>query len=173
MTETNHEIQVLTSLRQIIRATDLYSRQLNKKVGLTAPQLLILQTIESLGAVSVSKLSSEVSLSQATVTTIIDRLEKRGLLTRHRSNKDRRIVHTTLTEEGKRMVAMAPTPLQESFGKRFEQLADWEKSMIVSSLQRVALMMNAEEIDASPVLHVGDPTDHPDETEQPKMEKKS
>ena len=161
MTDNDHELQVLISLRQIIRATDLYSRQLNKKVGLTAPQLLVLQSIENLGAVSISKLSTEVSLSQATVTTIIDRLEKRGLVARHRSNLDRRVVHTTLTDEGSSMVARAPTPLQESFGKRFSTLDDWEKSMIVAALQRVALMMNAEDIDASPVLHVGDPTDQP------------
>ena len=76
MTDSTAEAQVLISLRQIIRATDLYSKQLNKTVGLTAPQLLILQSIRDLGAVSISKLSKEVSLSQATVTTIIDRLEK-------------------------------------------------------------------------------------------------
>jgi len=84
-TPSGLEEQVLISLRQIIRATDLYSRQLSREVGLTAPQLLILQAIQKLGAVSISKLSSEVSLSQATVTTILDRLESRELVARHRS----------------------------------------------------------------------------------------
>ncbi|MEM7077101.1 MAG: MarR family winged helix-turn-helix transcriptional regulator [Pseudomonadota bacterium] len=155
MSEINQEEQVLISLRQIIRATDLYSRQLNKKVGLTAPQLLVLQSIQGLGDVSISKLSTEVSLSQATVTTIIDRLEKRDLVSRHRSSQDRRVVHTTLTPKGQEMIGEAPTPLQDTFGTRFARLDDWEKSMIVAALQRVASMMNAEEIDASPVLHVG------------------
>ena len=72
MAGPNQEDQVLISIRQIIRATDLHSRRLSKQVGLTAPQLLILQAIRDLGAVSISKLSQEVSLSQATVTTIID-----------------------------------------------------------------------------------------------------
>ena len=159
MTEINQEDQVLINLRQIIRATDLYSRQLNKEVGLTAPQLLILQAIRGLGAVSISKLSQQVSLSQATVTNIIDRLESRGLVARHRSTEDRRVVHATLTEVGARKVLDAPTPLQDTFSKRFADLDDWEKSMIVSALQRVATMMNAEEIDASPVLHVGEAID--------------
>ncbi len=156
MTELNQEEQVLINLRQIIRATDLYSRQLSKQVGLTAPQLLILQAIRDLGAVSISRLSNEISLSQATVTSIIDRLEARGLVCRHRSTTDRRVVHATLTEEGGATVKKAPIPLQDTFGKRFAALEDWEKSMIVSALQRVASMMNAEEIDASPVLHVGE-----------------
>lgn len=119
MTEINQEEQVLISLRQIIRATDIYSRQLSKEVGLTAPQLLILQAIRGLGAVSISKLSEEISLSQATVTNIIDRLESRGIVARHRSTQDRRVVHTTLTEEGTTKVLDAPTPIQDTFSKRF------------------------------------------------------
>ncbi len=155
MVNINQEDQVLINIRQIIRATDLYSRRLSKQVGLTAPQLLILQAIRDLGAVSISKLSNEVSLSQATVTTIIDRLESRGLVERHRSDQDKRVVHATLTPSGEEMVQKAPAPLQDMFSKRFAELEDWEKSMIVAALQRVASMMNAEEIDASPVLHVG------------------
>lgn len=159
MIEINQEEQVLINLRQIIRATDIYSRQLNKEVGLTAPQLLILQAIQGLGAVSISRLSQQVSLAQATVTSIIDRLEKRNLVARHRSTEDRRVVHATLTEEGTKKVLEAPTPIQDTFSKRFAELEDWEKSMLVAALQRVATMMNAEEIDASPVLHVGEAID--------------
>lgn len=157
MTTIDQEEQVLINLRQIIRATDLYSRQLSKQFGLTAPQLLILQAIRHLGAVSISKLAAEVSLSQATVTTIIDRLEKRGLVTRHRSAQDKRVVHATVTAKGDAMTVQAPTLLQDVFSRRFAALDDWEKSMIVCSLQRVASMMNAENIDASPMLHLGGP----------------
>lgn len=162
MTEINQEEQVLINLRQIIRATDIYSRRLSKEVGLTAPQLLVLQAIQGLGEVSISKLSQEISLSQATVTNIIDRLESRNLVSRHRSTLDRRVVHTTLTDEGAAKIQEAPTPLQDTFSKRFAELEDWEQSMIVAALQRVATMMNAEDIDASPVLHVGEAIDqHP------------
>jgi len=38
---------------------------------------------------------------------------------------------------------------------RFSRLQDWEQSQILSSLQRVAAMMNAGDIDASPVLDLG------------------
>lgn len=146
---------MLICLRQIIRATDIYSRRLSKQVGLTAPQLLVLQAIRAMGAVSISALAKEVSLSQATVTTIIDRLESRDLVRRDRSSQDKRIVHTTLTQAGESMVDQAPRPIQDVFSARFDALDDWEKSMLVSALQRVASMMNAEAIDASPFLHVG------------------
>ncbi len=161
----SQEIEVLITIRQIIRATDLYSRQLSKTAGLTAPQLLLLQAIQELGAVAISKLSTKVSLSQATVTNILDRLESRGLVARHRSHSDKRVVHATLTEEGKAKIATAPKPLQDVFSTAFEKLEEWEKSMIVASLQRVAGMMNAENIDASPMLHVGIADEAPRELE--------
>ena len=155
LNNSNQEEQVLINLRRIIRATTIYSRQLSKTAGLTAPQLLILQAVQQLGNVSISKLSAEVSLSQATVTTILDRLETRGLVTRQRSTKDKRVVHAALTEAGCAMIEKAPRPLQDVFSKRFGALEEWEQSMIVAALQRVALMMDAEDIDASPLLHVG------------------
>ena len=149
---------VLIAIRRIIRATDIHSRKLTKTVGLTAPQLLVLQAIRDLGAVAISRLSTEVSLSQATVTTIIDRLERRGYVERRRSAQDKRVVHALLTPAGKEVVENAPTPLQEAFSVRFEQLQDWEQSQILAALQRVASMMDAGDLDAAPFLELGDLT---------------
>lgn len=148
--------EVLITLRRLIRATDLHSKQLVKTAGLTAPQLLLLQAIREKGEVTIGALAKEISLSQATVTTILDRLEKRGLVYRVRSSEDKRKVHAYLTDKGAEILRDAPTPLQEHFVRQFRDLRDWEQSMIISSLQRVALMMDAEHIDASPVLDVGD-----------------
>jgi DNA-binding MarR family transcriptional regulator len=145
---------VLTTLRRIIRATDLHSKHLEKIAGLTAPQLLLLELLRN-GEVIASQLARQMSLSQATVTTIIDRLEKRGLVRRRRSNSDKRRVYTALTTAGTVALQNAPRPLQEHFVRRFQELHDWEQSMILSALQRVAQMMDAEQLDASPVLDVG------------------
>lgn len=149
---------VLIAIRRIIRATDIHSRKLTKTVGLTAPQLLVLRAIRDLGAVAISRLSTEVSLSQATVTTIIDRLERGGYVARKRSEQDKRVVHALLTPAGEDVVNNAPTPLQEAFSVRFEQLHDWEQSQILAALQRVAAMMDADDLDASPFLELGELT---------------
>ena len=147
--------EVLIALRKIIRATDLYSRRLSKEAGLTAPQLLILQAVSEHGEMTMGDIANEVSLSQATVTTILDRLEKRALLVRRRGDQDKRRVYAQLTGDGAELLSRAPTPLQEEFMEQFEKLREWEQSLILSSLQRVASMMNAEDLDASPVLDVG------------------
>jgi DNA-binding MarR family transcriptional regulator len=147
--------EVLVALRRIIRATDLYSKHLAKTTGLTAPQILLLQSIRDKGEVTIGELANEISLSQATVTTILDRLEKRELVYRERSKQDKRKVHAYLTDQAVGILKESPIPLQEHFTRQFGDLQEWEQTMITSSLQRVAQMMDAQHIDASPVLDIG------------------
>lgn len=147
---------VLVSLRRIIRATDLHSRRLEKQTGLTTPQLVVMRAIHGPGTSTVSAISREVSLSQATVTNILNRLQGHGLVRRKRSVQDRRRVDVSLTAAGCKVLGRAPEPLQEEFLSRFGALAPWEQHQIVASLQRVACMMDAENIDAAPMLATGD-----------------
>ncbi len=153
MTLDAHE-EVLVALRQIIRAVDLHSRKLNKDLGLTGPQLILMRAIRDLGDVTIKQLSIETNMSQATATSIIDRLEKRELVERVRSQRDRRIVHANLTDKGLLMLSTAPLPLQDSFIQRFYDLDRWEQTQILSTVQRISAMMNAHDIEAEPVLHI-------------------
>jgi len=157
MTEEHYWREVLVYLRRIIHATDLQSRRITKVCGLTIPQVMVLNSIDQLGDVTVKRISDEVSLSQATVTTILNRLEDRGLLERVRNPDDKRIVNARLTPAGKTALAASPPLLHESFIQRFELLGKREKEKILSSLQTVAGMMDAEEIDAAPILDVVSP----------------
>ena len=147
--------EILVALRRVIRATDLHSKHLAKTTGLTAPQMLLLQTIRDKGEVTIGEIAQEMSLSQATVTSILDRLEKKDLVYRERSKEDKRKVHAYLTPEAAELLIDAPLPLQEHLTKQFNDLPDWEQTMIISSLQRVAHMMDAQHIDASPLLDIG------------------
>jgi len=147
--------EVLVALRRVIRATDLHSKYLARTTGLTAPQILLLQAIRDKGELTIGELAKDISLSQATVTTILDRLEKRGLVFRERSAEDKRKVHAYLTDAAGETLKNAPIPLQDQFTRQFGDLQEWEQTMIISALQRVAQMMDAQHIDASPVLDVG------------------
>lgn len=147
--------QVLVAIRRIIRATDLHSKQLSKQAGLTSSQLVMLKAIQAAQRVTAGQLASSISLSQATVTTLLDRLEQRGLVLRQRASDDRRKVYVVLTPAGEKTLAEAPRPLQETFVRQFRELPDWEQSMVLSSLQKVAHMMDADDLDASPMLDVG------------------
>ena len=148
-----HE-ELLISIRKVIRAIDLHSKQLNKSSGLTGPQLLIMQEINRESDATAGQIAKTINLSAATVTNILDRLENRELVKRIRNTKDKRRVDLLLTEKGKVLLEDAPQPLQEHFIKKFKSLEDWEQSQLLSSMQRIALMMDADNLDAAPVLEL-------------------
>ena len=130
-----------------MRAVDIQSKQLVKEYGLTGPQILILKELYSKEGITVSEIAANINLSQSTVTNILDRLEKRGLISRNRSEADKRRVNVHIKEEGMEMIKNDPSLLQEHFVERFRKLPDWEQSSILSALQRVATMMDATEIE--------------------------
>lgn len=146
--------ELLISLRKIIRAIDMYSKKLNKETGLTTAQLLVLQYIAQQEDVMVKDIARRINLSSATVTSILDRLEPRGLVLRQRSTIDKRKVGLRVTEAGLIAINGAPTPLQEHFITRFETLAEWEQTQLVATMQRLAAMMDAQDIDAAPLLEL-------------------
>jgi DNA-binding MarR family transcriptional regulator len=153
---------VLISLRRILRVTDTQAKTLARESRLTVSQLVILQAIRDAGELTIGAIAKEVTLSQATVTSIVDRLERVGLVRRERGSTDKRKVYVRLTDEGLAVVARAPAALHERFAARFEKLDEWEQNMILASLQRVAMMMDAAQIDAAPLLDVGVADREPD-----------
>ena len=146
---------MLIALRRVMRAVDLHSRKLMQSHGLTGPQALVLQAAVKGGGLSAGELANRVSLSQATVTDILNRLEQRGLLTRARSESDRRKVVVRATPVGDKVISAAPPLLQETFVRRFGDLKPWEQMLLLSSLQRIAELMDAERLDAAPLLTGG------------------
>lgn len=127
-----------------------------KDIGLTTPQLLVLQQVGQTGRARPSEVARLVHLSQATITSIVDRLVKADLVTRARSEADRRSVDIILTPAGRAKLDAAPALLQKEFLSSFDSLQNWEKTQLVSSLQRLAEMMDAETLDAAPILEVGE-----------------
>jgi DNA-binding MarR family transcriptional regulator len=163
MNNTNDERcrNLLIALRKMIQAIDRHSTKLKKGFGLTGPQLILLQSISSHDKISVTQLSKNVSLSQATVTDITKRLENRDYITRTKDMDDKRKTNMMITEIGKAILNTVPPLLPEQFTERFSKLESWEQLMIESSFERVVSMMSAEDIDASPIMVTGslDPID--------------
>ena len=155
-TALSMENQIVAAIRRIMRAVDLHSRHLAEEHGLTGPQLATLQAASRLGdASSTGALARAVHLSGPTVTGILDRLAKRGLVERARSGNDRRSVTITITPQGEEVMAAAPSLLQDRFRAQLARVEEWEQTMILAMLQRIAAMMDAESLDASPVLVPG------------------
>lgn len=144
------EDQIAAAIRRVIRAVDLHSRKLLEECGLTAPQLATLRELERTGDTSIGVLARAIHLSQPTLTGIIDRLERRGLIRRTRDGEDRRAVKVAVTSAGRELLSRAPHSLHARFRREFEKLRDWEQTLMLSSLQRLADMMDAGPAEAAP-----------------------
>jgi DNA-binding MarR family transcriptional regulator len=153
---------ILIALRQVIRAIDQHSHNLVQSHGLTGPQALLLTEIVRRGALTGSELAKHASLSQATVTDIVKRLEGRGLLERTRDTVDKRRQLLKATDQGELLIKQSVPLLQDRFQARLADLKDWEQTQLLASLQRIAEMMNAEGLDAAPMLASGALTASPE-----------
>jgi DNA-binding MarR family transcriptional regulator len=138
--------EVYSSLRQIVRAMDIHSKYLHKYYGLSGPQLTILKELTEVNEIPTGKLAQQISLSQATVTDILDRLEEKGLVIRQRSSFDKRRVYIQITDKGKAIVLKKPSLLKEDFTRQFDELEEWEQTLILSSIQRIVTMMKTPEM---------------------------
>lgn len=148
--------ELFIALRRITRAIDLHSKKLQRETGLTTSQLLVLEAVVKLDTSTPSNIAKEVQLSQATVTNLVDRMERNELVLRQKSIADKRVVEVQLTEKGRHMVELAPEPLQAGFLREYRKLERWEQHQLIGSIQRIAVLMDAEDIDASPILTTGD-----------------
>jgi DNA-binding MarR family transcriptional regulator len=116
---------------------------------------LLLQVLDEHGDITAGQIAAHMGITQATTTSLLHKLEARGLVRRQRGDSDRRQVWLSLTEEGREKLASAPDGLQETFKQRFEMLESWEQAMLVAALERVSALLDAETLDAAPVLDVG------------------
>ena len=85
----------------------------------------------------------------------MSRLENQGLVRREKDEVDRRRVLVSLTERGRELVEQAPFPLQERFLRELEALPAANRLIIATVLEQVVDMMQAEGLDASPVMTTG------------------
>lgn len=153
--ETEIANATLKALRRILRATDRGSRKLAAATGLTPSQLLVLREVEARVDVTPGVIAQRLQFSHATITAITDRLVALGLITRTRSDRDKRQMLLDATDEGRQRLSDAPDMLQEVFADRFAALPAWEQAMILAGAERLAGILGADDIDAAPLLDAG------------------
>lgn len=152
---TNPLDSSLVSLRRIIRVTEAGARDLARKSNMATSELLTLQIVADQPSISPGALAKAMSLSPVTSTVILQKLEAKGLIEKVKSPLDKRKLEVRLTAAGKDEIEGAPSSLQAEFMAGFRRLPEWEQQMIAAVLGRVTSLLNADKIDASPILDVG------------------
>ena len=144
--------EALISIRRILRASDIHAKKLGKVTGLKTSQLIVLQSLEEFGEMTVGEIAGKVNLAQASATALVDKLQAMNLVRRARGDTDKRKVFVQLTDHGRNVLDRAPMVLHDRFSDKFKALEEWEQSFLIAALQRVSGMMDASDYDAAPLL---------------------
>lgn len=95
--------QIVETIVYLYTESRRLTKGMAREVGLTGPQLTVLKLLETFQDLSLSSLSERIRAQNSTVTGIIDRMEREGLVGRERSKTDRRVVYIKLTEKGAKL----------------------------------------------------------------------
>ena len=94
--------------------------------ALSLVHLNVLAVLESDGPLPMRGLAETLDVSQASATGIVDRMEQRGIVERHRAEDDRRVVRVALTDEGRRLIAGMATERRDHLAMMLDHLTDDE-----------------------------------------------
>lgn len=148
-------LDILISIRKIVRALSIESKTIEKEYGLSIPQFLCLGYLEkSPNYQSTQKqIKDQLNLNSSTVTGIINRLVKRGYIARlPKGEGDKRVTRITLTATGLKLLQDAPNVLHDRLAKKLASLSSEQIQVVYNSLEIITNAMEIKEVDASPLL---------------------
>ncbi len=145
---------ILTGLRKIIRSVNLESKRIEKQYGISIPQLLCLNFLNSQTGFQASQkeIKDFLSLNASTVTGIINRLEKKGLVAKLPKREDKRVSYITITAKGADLIQNTPELLHERLTQKLKSLSTEHLEELRHSFEVIADFLDVEKVDASPIL---------------------
>lgn len=125
----------------LLRTTDMLSRSLVgilKAEELSANQYNVLRILRGAhDALPCGEIASRMITRDPDITRLLDRLEKRGLISRCRQTKDRRMVMAGITPEGLKLLSRLDEPIEEAHRKCLGHLGR-ERLRALTELLQVA-----------------------------------
>ncbi len=140
---------IVQGLRRVVKALEVYSRDVELTFGVTGPQLWALKTLERSGPLPVSRLAEELAVHQTSASLLVSRLEHRGLIRRTRSQQDRRVVLLSLTRQGRAIAKRAPEAAQGRLMHGLLAMPGREVRQIRVAVERIVESMEAKNIEAT------------------------
>src|SRR5271154_818670 len=107
--------------------------------GLGLSDFMVLEVLLHKGPLTISAIGEKVLLASASMTSAIDRLEKRGLVRRRTCNSDRRIRLVELTCEGKGFIAEIYARHEKDLELVTAGLTEEERRTMYEGLKKIGL----------------------------------
>ena len=145
---------ILIKVRKIIRSIDIESKKIQKDHGVSIPQLLCLNFLQKRPGFqsTQSDVRRFLNLNSSTVSGIIDRLEKKGLVARLPNPEDKRVTIIALTTAGDKLLKESPPILHERLSEKLDKLNENEINKIWEGLDALIQLLDIEDVEASPIF---------------------
>lgn len=111
---------------------------------LTPPQFSVLTALAQSGPLDQVRLAGVVALDRTTISVVVRRLERRGLVNRQVSRQDRRSKLIHLTAPGRQLVAQVYPLVEQAQQRMLAPLSEKERRTLISILQKMAHLNNEE-----------------------------
>jgi DNA-binding MarR family transcriptional regulator len=114
------------------------------ETNLTGPQGMMMGILSHDGEMKISDLSEKIGLSNSTVSGIIDRLEKQGLVERTRSLDDRRVVYVKVSSDFQKNCKTNFSKIEKTFEDAINKATDEEIQIILKGLDTLEKLMDKQ-----------------------------
>jgi len=147
-------IDILIKLRKIVRSVNLESKRVEKEQGVSIPQLLCLQFLAEQEdfRTNAVKLKAFLNLNASTISGILKRLEKKGLVAKLPKVSDKRVTLISLTANGMDLLQSAPITFQQKLSEKLQALPPEKLQTIIDGIDILTSIMEVDEVDASPII---------------------
>jgi DNA-binding MarR family transcriptional regulator len=125
-------------LRRIVQTLRVSTLAIEKKHGVSGAQLFVLQQLVERDGVSLSEIAVRTRTDPSSVSVVVARLAKKGLVSTKRAADDRRRAEVTLSSRGRKLLQKAPEPAQSRLVRALEDLPRREVAVLGRSLDKLA-----------------------------------
>jgi DNA-binding MarR family transcriptional regulator len=140
-TQTETKDALLAYLDALTLAEPIHER-VWQEARITLTQLSLLRVLRS-GPQGAGKLGIAVGVSPASLTRLVDRLENRGLVSRHRGDDDRRCVEVRIEPAGERLLGQMKVFRGSDLHHAVESMTPEERRRLTRSLRRLVELTRA------------------------------
>lgn len=131
------EERIFLAVLRLADALGQSAEQLTRSAGLTGTQYNVLRILRGAepDGLPCSAISERMISRDPDMTRLLDRMEKRGWITRQRQKHDRRVVKTRITDEGLRLLKKLDEPVKDLHKTQFRHLQNAQMKTLEELLE--------------------------------------
>ena len=149
-TSAEHDATVvMESLRRIVRAARMSTTAAERDVGVSMAQLFVLRQLAGEPGQSLKDLAARARTTQSSVSEVVARLVKRGLVARRAASSDRRRAELTITPRGRALLDRAPETIQERLLDGLRRLDRAERQTLARGMEAWLRASGLEDVPAT------------------------